>query len=70
MTQKLSSEALANKKAYTLEYKKTKYKRVPLDLTTDKYNEIKTRSQELGESVNGFIKQAIDDRLNNTKPTL
>lgn len=66
MTQKLSDKALANKKAYTMNYKKNNYKRVPLDLTTDKYNEVKERSELLGETVNGFIKRAIDNRLNDT----
>ncbi len=66
MTQKLSDKALANKKAYTSNYVKEKYKRVPLNLTLEKYEEVKTRSEEMGESVNGFIKQAIDDRLEKT----
>ena len=66
MTQKLSDKALENKKAYTMNYKKKNYKRVPLDLSIDKYDKVKERSQELGETVNGFIKKAIDNRLNDT----
>ena len=66
MTQKLSDKALENKKAYTMNYKKKNYKRVPLDLSIDKYDKVKERSQELGETVNGFIKKAIDSRLNDT----
>lgn len=64
MTQKLSEAALANKKKYTKEYAKNNYKRVPLDLPISKYEEIKKCSEKLGETVNGFIKKAIDDRLN------
>lgn len=60
----LSKKAIENKKAYTMEYAKKKYKRVPLDLTIEKYNELKEMSSKNGETVNGFIKKAIDMRLN------
>lgn len=62
----LSEQALANKKKCTAEYKKKNYKRVPLDLNHSKYDEIKDRADTLGETVNGFIKKAIDDRLEKT----
>ena len=52
-----------NKKAYNIEYKKTKLKRVPLDLPLQKYEEVKKHSQEHSESVNGFIKRAIEETM-------
>lgn len=66
MTQKLSEKALAHKKQVTAKYRKDNYKRITLELQHKKYNELKERSQELGETVNGFIKKAIDSRLNDT----
>lgn len=50
-----------NQQSY--EYRKKNLKRVPLDLSIEKYQEVKAKADELGESVNGFIKKAIDDRL-------
>ena len=47
--------------------KKEKYRRISLEVTHEKYAEIKEQSERTGESVNGFIKKAIDDRLNNDK---
>ncbi len=67
MTPPLSEKAKENKRNYDLNYHKTNYKRVPLDISHDKYNEIKERSAALNESVNGFIKRAIDERLEQTK---
>lgn len=60
----LSEQAIKNKTRYKNEYAKTHYKRIPLDVTLDKYEQIKTASAELGETVNGYIKKAIDNRLN------
>lgn len=60
----LSEKALANKKQYTAEYTKKHIKRIPLDVQIDKYEEIKKASQEAGETVNGYIKKAIDMRIN------
>lgn len=48
------------KKKYDIEYMKNNYKRVGLDLTPTKYNEVKLVADSLGMSVNGFIKKAID----------
>ena len=44
-------------------YTKEHLKRIPLDVTKDKYAEIKAAADDLGESVNGFVKTAIDERL-------
>lgn len=51
------------KKAYNIEYKKNNLKRVPLDLPIEKYHEVKTHSEKQNETVNGFIKRAIDETM-------
>lgn len=51
------------KKQYTYEYAKKNLKRIPLDVTKEKYDAIKAAADAAGESVNGFIKNAIDERL-------
>lgn len=51
------------RKEYLKEYQKSKLKRIPLDVTKEKYDEIKTVADSAGESVNGYIKKAIDDRM-------
>ncbi|MDO4301067.1 MAG: hypothetical protein Q4D26_06715 [Clostridia bacterium] len=58
--------ALSEKrKASMYKYAKENLKRIPLDVTKEKYQEIKNASEKAGESVNGYIKKAIDDRMNN-----
>lgn len=52
----------AQKKASAKYIAKT-YKRVPLDVRKEDYEVIKRIADHLGESVNGFIKQAISERL-------
>lgn len=52
-----------SKKQYNLEYAKKKLKRIPLDVQMEKYEEIKAASEKVGESVNGYIKKAIDERI-------
>ena len=59
----LSKEASEYKKQYSMRYAKEKYKRIPLDVTKEKYEEIKNHASANKESVNGFIKRAIDDAL-------
>lgn len=54
---------LSNKTKYDLEYAKKKLKRIPLDVPKEKYDEIKAAATAAGESVNGYIKKAIDDRM-------
>ena len=63
----LSEKALENKKKYSLKYAKEKLKRIPLDVQLSKYEEIKTAAESVEESVNGFIKKAIDDRLDSLR---
>lgn len=52
-----------SKAQYDMEYAKKKLKRIPLDVTKDKYREIKTAAEAANESVNGYIKRAIDNRI-------
>ena len=44
-------------------YAKAKLKRIPLDVQKEKYEEIKMAADRSGESVNGHIKKAIDERM-------
>lgn len=44
-------------------YAKKSLKRIPLDVQKEKYEEIKTAAENAGESVNGYIKKAIDERM-------
>lgn len=56
-----------NRKEYLYKYQKEKLKRVPLDVPIEKYEEIKQASSQVGESVNGYIKKAIEQRLESNK---
>lgn len=51
------------RKEYLNEYKKAKLKRIPLDVTKEKYEEISLIAEKAGKSVNGYIKQAIDEKI-------
>ena len=44
-------------------YAKKSLKRIPLDVQKEKYEEIKTAATSVGESVNGYIKKAGDQRM-------
>lgn len=52
-----------NKTAYNMNYAKTKLKRIPLDVQKEKYEEIKAAADAAGEKVNGYIKKAIEERM-------
>lgn len=52
-----------SKTKYDIEYAKTKLKRIPLDVQKEKYEKIKTAATAAGESVNGYIKNAVDQRM-------
>ena len=45
------------------QYAKEKLKRIPLDVQKEKYDEIQAAAHTAGESVNGYIKKAIDERM-------
>jgi uncharacterized protein (DUF1778 family) len=51
------------KAQYDMEYAKLKLKRIPLNVTKEKYQEIKEAADNANESVNGYIKKAIDNRM-------
>ena len=53
----------AQRKGYLYEYQKAKLKRIPLDVAKEKYDQIKSAAETTGESVNGYIKKAIDERM-------
>lgn len=56
-----------NKIAYNKEYAKKNFKRIPLDVQKSEYDEIKAAADAAGETVNGYIKKAIRDRMALTK---
>ena len=44
-------------------YAKKALKSIPLDVQKEKYEEIKAAADAAGEPVNGYIKKAIDERM-------
>ncbi|MGN0357211.1 MAG: hypothetical protein ACI4E0_05245 [Blautia sp.] len=44
-------------------YAREKLKRIPLDVQKEKYEEIKAAADAAGEKVNGYIKKAIEERM-------
>ncbi len=51
------------RKEYLYEYQKTKLKRIPLDVTKEKYEQIASAAAAQNEKVNSYIKKAIDERM-------
>ena len=49
-----------NKTKYHQEYVKRKLKRIPLEVSLEKYDQIKEHTEKTNQTVNGFIKCAID----------
>ena len=62
-------DSKAKKKQYDLEYAKTHLKRIPLDVRLDKYEQIKSHADKQGESLNGFVKRAIDETMKRDNKT-
>jgi len=54
---------ISTKAKYDIEYAKNKLKRIPLDVQKEKYEEFKAAATAAGESVNGYIKKAVDERM-------
>ncbi len=54
-----------DKNKYMYEYAKKNLKRIPLDVPLDMYDQIKDHAAACGESVNGYIKAAITERMKN-----
>ena len=51
------------RKEYLYKYQKQKLKRIPLDVTKEFYEEIALKANSCGMSVNGYIKQAINEKM-------
>lgn len=58
---------MINRTEYINNYKRNKYKRIAFELQKEKYEEVKSHCQERSESVNGFIKRAIDEQMKRDK---
>lgn len=54
-------------KAYVAKYKEDNIKRVPLDMQRKLYEVIQAHAKDQGESVNGFIKRAIQEAIERDK---
>lgn len=52
-----------DKNKYMNEYRNEKLKRIPLDVTKEKYSEIQGHAKNRNETVNGFIKRAINETM-------
>ena len=52
----------AQKRA-TARYKEKNLKRIPLDVQKEKYEEIKAAATNASKTVNGYIKEAIDEKM-------
>lgn len=59
-----------NQKQSRYKYAKENLKRIPLDVQKEKYEEIKTHAITQKETVNGFIKRAIDETIGRDNSTL
>lgn len=62
----IMSVSEAHKRA-SMNYAKKNLKRIPLDVTKEKYEEIAGAAKTAGESVNGYIKKAVDERMERDK---
>lgn len=47
----------------TLRYKAKAYKRIPLDVKIEEYEELKAYTEKTGESINGFIRRIIKENI-------
>lgn len=51
------------KTSYDLKYARERLKRVPLDLTHDDYAVVQMAADAAGESINGYIKRSVAQRM-------
>lgn len=56
-----------DKAKYDMEYAKKNLKRIPLDVQKEKYDEIAAAAERAGKSVNGYIKEAIEEKMERDK---
>lgn len=54
-----------DKNAWHREYRKNNLKRISLEVQKDYYETIKEHTETTQETVNGFIKRAIDETIKN-----
>lgn len=47
----------------TARYKAKAYKRIPLDVRIEEYEELKKYTDKTGESINGFIRRIIRENI-------
>lgn len=47
----------------TLKYKAKAYKRIPLDVRIEEYEELKNYCEKNNESINGFIRKIIAENI-------
>lgn len=47
----------------TLKYKAKAYKRIPLDVRIEEYEELKAYTDKSGETINGFIRRIIKENI-------
>lgn len=47
----------------TLKYKAKAYKRIPLDVRIEEYEELREYCDRTGESINGFIRRIIKENV-------
>ena len=47
----------------TLKYKAKAYKRIPLDMKIEEYEALKEYTDNIGESINGFIRRIIKENI-------
>ena len=59
----LSDKAKENKIKYINKWKKENIKRIGLEVSPQKYEEIKQAAETSNEKINTYIKKAIDERL-------
>ena len=55
---------------YRMQYAKEKLKRIPLDVQRSEYDRIKSSADAAGETVNGYIKKAVRQRMDREQPDL
>lgn len=67
MTDEKKTRYTESQKRASIKYAKTNYKRIPLDVQREKYEEIKAAAAAAAETVNGYIKKAIDQRIESGK---
>ena len=51
-------------------YKEKNIKRIPLDVQKTKYEEIKAAADKAGKTVNGYIKEAIEEKMQRDNETV